>query len=137
MSEYDFLKGLQFSGTIDDMRKQYYGGTGKYKPGVASTSGSGIEIQDGSDTRSFLTAEMSGGVPTGNFFVAEPGGEIPVALGGTGTPAVETAATFAAISPSTAPRIVIVIADETNGGERTVYFYDGSTFNWLPTVGVE
>ncbi len=30
-------------------------------------SGSGLEIQDGSDTRSFLTAGMSGGVPTGNF----------------------------------------------------------------------
>lgn len=38
--EYDFLKGLQFSGTIDDMRKAYYGGTGKYKPVVASSSGS-------------------------------------------------------------------------------------------------
>lgn len=35
---------------------------------VSSTpSGPGLEIQDGSDTRSFVTAEMSGGVPTGNF----------------------------------------------------------------------
>lgn len=36
-------------------------------PVVATPSGSGLEIQDGSDTRSFVTAEMSGGVPTGNF----------------------------------------------------------------------
>lgn len=34
---------------------------------TAIPSGPGLEIQDGSDTRSFLTAEMSGGVPTGNF----------------------------------------------------------------------
>ena len=34
---------------------------------TATPSGPGLEIQDGSDTRSFLTAEMSGGVPTGNF----------------------------------------------------------------------
>lgn len=34
---------------------------------TAIPSGSGLEIQDGSDTRSFLTAGMSGGVPTGNF----------------------------------------------------------------------
>ena len=33
----------------------------------AFPSGTGLEIQDGSDTRSFLTAGMSGGVPTGNF----------------------------------------------------------------------
>lgn len=50
---------------------------------------------------------------------------------------METAATFAEISPSTAPRTVIVIADETNGGERTVYFHDGVTLNWLPTVGLD
>ena len=37
------------------------------KPVTASPSGPGLEIQDGSDTRSFLTAEMSDGVPTGNF----------------------------------------------------------------------
>ena len=34
---------------------------------TAVPSGPGLEIQDGSDTRSFVTAEMSGGVPTGNF----------------------------------------------------------------------
>lgn len=53
-------------------------------PVTARSSGPGLEIQDGSATRSFVTAEMSGGVPTGNFFVAEPGGEIPVDLGGDG-----------------------------------------------------
>lgn len=36
-------------------------------PVLATPSGSGLEIQDGSETRSFVTAEMSGGVPTGNF----------------------------------------------------------------------
>ena len=36
-------------------------------PVTATPSGPGLEIQDGSDTRSFVTAEMSGGVPTGNF----------------------------------------------------------------------
>lgn len=34
---------------------------------TAIPSGPGLEIQGGSDTRSFLTAEMSDGVPTGNF----------------------------------------------------------------------
>lgn len=34
---------------------------------TATPSGPGLEIETGSDTRSFLTAEMSGGVPTGNF----------------------------------------------------------------------
>lgn len=36
-------------------------------PVTATPSGPGLEIQDGSETRSFVTAEMSGGVPTGNF----------------------------------------------------------------------
>ena len=99
-------------------------------------SGLGLEIQDGSDTRSFVTAEVVDGVPTGNFFVAEPDCEIPVQLGGGSGPTVETAATFAGISASTAPRTVIVIADETNAGERTVYFHDGVALNWIPTVGL-
>lgn len=33
----------------------------------AISSDQGLEIQDGSATRSFLTAGMLGGVPTGNF----------------------------------------------------------------------
>jgi len=33
-------------------------------PVVATPSGKGLKIQDGSDTRSLVTAEMSGGVPT-------------------------------------------------------------------------
>lgn len=36
-------------------------------PVMATPSGSGLEIQDGSDTRSFVTAEVVDGVPTGNF----------------------------------------------------------------------
>lgn len=72
MSEYDFLKGLQFSGTIDDMRKQYYGGTGKYKPVVASISGSGLGIQAGGAARiglsssawEIIRARQAAGIPT-------------------------------------------------------------------------
>ena len=37
-------------------------------PVMASTpSSGGIEVQDGSDTRGFVTAEIAAGVPTGNF----------------------------------------------------------------------
>ena len=36
-------------------------------PVMAFPSGPGLEIQDGSDTRSFVTAEVVDGVPTGNF----------------------------------------------------------------------
>ena len=34
---------------------------------TASTSAQGLVIEDGSNTRSLVTAEMSSGVPTGNF----------------------------------------------------------------------
>ena len=41
-------------------------------PVMASISSSGgIEVQDGSDTRGFVTAEIAAGVPTGNF--SQPG----------------------------------------------------------------
>lgn len=43
------------------------GSASKTQVVTATPSGPGLEIQDGSDTRSFLTAEMSDGVPTGNF----------------------------------------------------------------------
>lgn len=39
----------------------------KTMPVTAIPSGPGLEIEDGSATRSFLTAEMASGVPTGNF----------------------------------------------------------------------
>ena len=47
----------------------YVGGKGGVPQALvtASTSGPGLEIQDGSDTRSFVTAEVVDGVPTGNF----------------------------------------------------------------------
>ncbi len=45
-------------------------------------------------------------------------------------------ATYADIVVSgRAPHFVIVAADETNGGFRTTYFYDGATLNWVPLVG--
>ena len=34
---------------------------------TATLSSGGIEVQDGSDTRGFVTAEIAAGVPTGNF----------------------------------------------------------------------
>lgn len=46
------------------------------------------------------------------------------------------AETLAAISASTNIRFVFVAADETNGNLPTVYFYDGSGLQWLPSVGV-
>ena len=34
---------------------------------ATTNSSGGIEVQDGSDTRGFVTAEIVAGVPTGNF----------------------------------------------------------------------
>ena len=34
---------------------------------VSTSSSGGLEIEDGSDLRGFVTAELSAGVPTGNF----------------------------------------------------------------------
>lgn len=62
--------GSKFSrqaGRWEPVQFQTVGQQSKEMPLFTSTSGSGLEIQDGSDTRSFLTAGMSGGVPTGNF----------------------------------------------------------------------
>jgi hypothetical protein len=46
------------------------------------------------------------------------------------------AATFATIPPLTTPCFVFVAEDETNDGLPTVYFYDGSSLQWLPSVEV-
>lgn len=46
------------------------------------------------------------------------------------------AATFAAIPTLTTPCFVLVAEDETNDGLPTVYFYDGSGLQWLPSVEV-
>lgn len=51
-------------------------------------------------------------------------------------------ATFSALSASIAhgdfsvPCDVSVINDETNGGERTKYFWNGAAVVWVPTVEV-
>lgn len=44
--------------------------------------------------------------------------------------------TFAGISTTgwTLPRLIVVAADETNDSERTTYFFDGITLNWVPMV---
>ena len=39
----------------------------KTVPLTATLSSGGVEVQDGSDTRGFVTAEIAAGVPTGNF----------------------------------------------------------------------
>jgi hypothetical protein len=51
-------------------------------------------------------------------------------------PAFITYTSFAAAeaSPPAQPGFVRVTADETNGGEPTSYFYNGSTFEWLVSV---
>lgn len=45
-------------------------------------------------------------------------------------------ATFAAIPTLTTPCFVFVETDETNDNLPTVYFFDGSDLQWLPSVGV-
>lgn len=46
------------------------------------------------------------------------------------------AATYAAIPTLTVSCFVFVTADETNDNQPTVYFFDGTNLNWLPSVGV-
>jgi len=45
-------------------------------------------------------------------------------------------ATYAAIPALTTSCFVFVAADETNDNLPTVYFFDGSGLQWLPSVGV-
>lgn len=46
------------------------------------------------------------------------------------------AATYAAIPTLTTSCFVFVTADETNGGQPTIYFFDGTNLNWIPAIGV-
>lgn len=45
-------------------------------------------------------------------------------------------ATYAAIPTLTTPCFVFVATDETNDNLPTVYFFDGSDLQWLPSVEV-
>lgn len=45
-------------------------------------------------------------------------------------------ATYAEIPSLTNPCFVFVDADETNDNEATVYFFNGDSLQWLPSVGV-
>lgn len=104
-------------------------------PVTATPSDQGPVFQVGDEAHAIVVAELDGGGnPTGNFYA--DGQQVDLGIPSE-TTAVETAATFATISASTSPRTVIVIADETNGGERTVYFHDGVSLNWIPAVEVE
>lgn len=52
------------------------------------------------------------------------------------SPDGKDAPTFSAVSATGSDKFfVVVAADETNGGFRTTYFYDGATLNWVPLVG--
>jgi hypothetical protein len=69
----------KFTGTIDQFNTYVKGLRASNNYGIELPAGSqlmlakinplgsGLEVEVGSDTRSFVTAEMSGGVPTGNF----------------------------------------------------------------------
>jgi len=46
----------------------------------------------------------------------------------------EVVATKALVSTSTAVRLVYVIVDETNNGDISLYFYNGSQLKFLQTV---
>lgn len=45
-----------------------------------------------------------------------------------------TFATFADIVMPTVKAFVQVEADETNAGQSTLYFFDGTALQWLPSV---
>lgn len=45
-------------------------------------------------------------------------------------------ATFAAIPAIVDKSLVFVTTDETNGDQPTLYFFDGSELQWIPSVGV-
>ena len=51
-----------------------------------------------------------------------------------GTIGLETAATFSAINASTDKRLIIVTADETNNGDKSLYLHDGTTKIFLQTI---
>lgn len=51
--------------------------------------------------------------------------------GGGGSFTLEVAATYASISASTATRLVLVSADETNNGDKILYLYDGTALQLL------
>ena len=46
--------------------------------------------------------------------------------------------TFADLNTTgwTIPRIIVVDVDETNGNQRTTYFFDGVTTQWVPLVEI-
>ena len=44
------------------------------------------------------------------------------------------AATYAAIPTLTTSCFVFVTADETNGGQPTIYFFNGTNLNWIPAI---
>jgi len=44
------------------------------------------------------------------------------------------AATYAAIPTLTTSCFVFVTADETNGDQPTIYFFNGTNLSWIPAV---
>lgn len=90
---------------------------------------------------STITADMYGFfsfyADSGKYDIAITSGGITKTLSNVeiGTGDRGTFATYADVDVTgTAPGFVIVLADETNDGARTTYFYDGSALNWVPLV---
>ena len=78
---------------------------------------------------------------TAMFYTGQPG---PLAIAALNALAAATAprvyATFAALQAAiaagqfTTPSDAMVTVDETNGGVRTKYFWNGLALEWVPTV---
>ena len=49
---------------------------------------------------------------------------------------ISTAATYATIPTLTTVCFVFVAVDETNDNLPTIYFFDGSDLQWIPSIGV-
>lgn len=90
---------------------------------------------------STITADMYGFfsfyADSGKYDIAITSGSITKTLSNVeiGTGDRGTFATYADVDVTgTAPGFVIVLADETNDGMRTTYFYDGAVLQWVPLV---
>lgn len=91
---------------------------------------------------STITADMYGFfsfyADSGKYDISITSGSITKTLSNVeiGTGDRGTFATYADVDVTgTAPGFVVVASDETNGGFRTTYFYDGVGLNWVPLVG--
>jgi hypothetical protein len=73
------------------------------------------------------------GIDDWHFVGGIADGNLVEKVGGSGM-ALETAATYSAISLSTDKRFVLVTADETNNGDMSLYLYTGTALKFLQTI---